>query len=736
MFWSAGSLHAQDFVKCGTPSVIDAVRLGKAMPNMLPSTVSMREVLSPSGKFRLEFDTTGTHAVPLADLNTNGIPDYIDRAGEFADESWRVMVDSLRYVDPLIPGSPYRIRFLKQGSYGYTQPSGSTTFIVVHSTFDGFPANDDPDGDQLGALKVTIAHELKHAIQYTTSRWRGETGGVPWAEMDATMMEEVVYPQVNDYVSYTGSGSIFTSPTSSVPGSYSMASFSLFYHERVGPRFWVDVWNRIRNDNFITMRDAMGGVLGPLYEEYFVANHLWHNASGTRAKPNYGFADRAKFPTTASTPLDNPVNVSVASLNRFSARHFRYVPTAQDTGSVYVLGYRVNRAVRFGVVAYMKDGSVVEGIYPVVHDWSEAETYELFRLPIRFENIELLSIVVANTGATSFSNTPARFSVTPIHRIPKFPYGDFNIDAQVNEQDLTDFLAYLVGKTTLSSPLSAVFRSDLTQNGTLTALDAAYLFQNRRPADADAFGVGPGAARFPVPWGPIDGLIWVDPDRPFFGINANLQIESVAEGDTILVHLPFGSRVEARTATLLERESALILSDVKNRALPASAQRSDWMQDGKTTRFAHVQNVASTGESRLTLSFRAVRKDTTVLVLQSGLLDEIGFYRTDSITIITNPKTPVGLESDVDAPRALRLGAYPNPFNPNTVIRFRLSVFGKVELSVFDVLGRRVRMLTNDTLPAGEHSVRFDAGNLSSGVYVLVLDTDGQRLVRTLTLIK
>ncbi|NDC89953.1 MAG: hypothetical protein EB075_14345, partial [Bacteroidetes bacterium] len=345
MFWGAGFLHAQDVVKCGTPSVIEAVARGKFRASALPTTQATREVLSPSGKFRLEFDDSGTHAVPMADLNANGIPDYVDRAGEYADESWRVMVDSLGYVDPLLPGSPYRIRFLSQGSYGYTEPSGSTTFIVVHSTFDGFPQNDDPDGDRLGALKVTIAHELKHAIQYATSRWRGETGGVSWAEMDATMMEEVVYPQVNDYVSYTTSGSIFTSPTTSVPGAYSMASFSLFYHERVGQRFWVNVWNTIRVNNTITMRDAMATHLGPLYDEYFLANHLWHNASGTRAKPNYGFADRAKFPTTSSTLLTNPTDVSVSSLNRFAARHFRYVPTPQDTGNVFLLGYRVNRAV-------------------------------------------------------------------------------------------------------------------------------------------------------------------------------------------------------------------------------------------------------------------------------------------------------------------------------------------------------------------------------------------------------
>jgi len=737
-------LQAQEHVKCGTPSVMEAMRRGKALPDPLPTTQATREVLSPSGKFVLRFETAGPDSVPSADLNTNGIPDYIERAGEYADESWRVMVASMGYVDPLIPGTPYLIRFQKIGFYGFTNPIGATTNIVVHSTFDGFPENDDPDGDQLGALKVTIAHELKHAIQYATSRWRGETGQVSWVEMDATMMEEVVYPQVNDYVSYTGSGSIFSNPTLSIPGAYAMASFSLFYHERKGPQFWVNVWNRIRDNNYITMRDAMYSQLGPLYEEYFVANHLWHHASGTRARPEYGFSDRAKFPTTSSLLLTSSTDVTVGSLNRYSARHYHYVPTPQDTGRVYFLGYRLNDNIQFGVIAYLKDGTVVEGIRPVVRDFDRINAYELFKLPnsVRFEDVAIIGVVVANTGGsniTGFNITSARFSISPIHRIPKLPYGDFNLDARVDEQDLTDMLAHLVGKFPLNPSLSSVFRSDLTKNGTLTPLDAAYLFQNKLPSDADAFGVGPGAARF-EPTYPIDGMVWLDIDPPFFGMNPQMQVESVAQGDTILVHLPTGSRVEARFGIMKEQRQALILSDVKNRALDTSAQRADWMQDSTITRFAHVQNVASTGESRLTLSFRAVRKDTTVLVFQSGLIDESGFYRTDSVTIITNPKTPVGVENGPERPSQLSLMNYPNPFNPSTEVRFTIGTQDlasvHTRLAVYDILGRDVRILVDSSMPAGEHSIQFDAGNLSSGVYVLVLDTEGQRLTRSITLIK
>jgi uncharacterized lipoprotein YddW (UPF0748 family) len=61
---------------------------------------------------------------------------------------------------------------------------------------------------------------------------------------------------------------------------------------------------------------------------------------------------------------------------------------------------------------------------------------------------------------------------------------------------------------------------------------------------------------------------------------------------------------------------------------------------------------------------------------------------------------------------------YPNPFNPETVIRFRLPEATQVRLSVHDVLGREVAVLVSETLPSGSHSVTFEAGTLSTGVYI------------------
>ena len=64
---------------------------------------------------------------------------------------------------------------------------------------------------------------------------------------------------------------------------------------------------------------------------------------------------------------------------------------------------------------------------------------------------------------------------------------------------------------------------------------------------------------------------------------------------------------------------------------------------------------------------------------------------------------------------------YPNPFNPATKIKFGIPKAGKVVLSVYNLLGQKVAELLNAELPAGYHSIIFDAGKLSSGIYIYKL---------------
>jgi len=61
---------------------------------------------------------------------------------------------------------------------------------------------------------------------------------------------------------------------------------------------------------------------------------------------------------------------------------------------------------------------------------------------------------------------------------------------------------------------------------------------------------------------------------------------------------------------------------------------------------------------------------------------------------------------------------YPNPFNPETVIRYQIPSDGRVIIKVYDILGREAATLVNEEQTRGSHKVTFNASRLASGVYI------------------
>mgnify|MGYP003342445414 CR=1 FL=1 len=80
--------------------------------------------------------------------------------------------------------------------------------------------------------------------------------------------------------------------------------------------------------------------------------------------------------------------------------------------------------------------------------------------------------------------------------------------------------------------------------------------------------------------------------------------------------------------------------------------------------------------------------------------------------------------------------AYPNPFNPQTTVPFAIDRSAHVHLAVFDILGRQVETLVDSVLPAGAHSVVFDASRVPSGTYLVRMVADGVTATRMVTLLK
>ncbi|MCX7798626.1 MAG: Ig-like domain-containing protein [Melioribacter sp.] len=79
---------------------------------------------------------------------------------------------------------------------------------------------------------------------------------------------------------------------------------------------------------------------------------------------------------------------------------------------------------------------------------------------------------------------------------------------------------------------------------------------------------------------------------------------------------------------------------------------------------------------------------------------------------------------------------YPNPFNPYTFIEYQLPSAEKVELKVYDLLGRLVTTIVDEFQNAGSYKVIFDGSNLSSGVYFYRLRTNNYCETKCMVLLK
>ena len=90
---------------------------------------------------------------------------------------------------------------------------------------------------------------------------------------------------------------------------------------------------------------------------------------------------------------------------------------------------------------------------------------------------------------------------------------------------------------------------------------------------------------------------------------------------------------------------------------------------------------------------------------------------------------------------ALKMASYPNPFNAETIVQFELPQAGEVELTVYNVLGQRMRRLVTAFLPAGAHRAhwdgRDDAGHeAASGVYLVAASAPGLRGTQRVLLLR
>ena len=372
---------------------------------------------SPGGHYKLHYNTSGANAVPTTDNNHNGIPDYVENCANYCDSTWRTEIDNLHYMTPPSDGvsggdSRYDIYFEEMGYYGYTQPEGAgpnpwndrISFISIHRNFIGFPPNTDPDGDQLGAAKVTIAHEFYHAVQFAYDY--GEE--LWWMEAGSTWMEDVVFDVVNDNYNYLST--FFSSPQTALTDNtfhvYSSFIWPKFLEERFADTTLAKrIWEACRYTTAYNAINDSLSLVGYNFDSALAEFTTWNFVTSTRNDGHhYGEAGFYPAMTMAESQSAYPVAMHIVSA------------APQGYGSAYIrfspAGYKDRLRISF-------DGSdgVEWAAYIIKSSSLNTHTFEkLVMNPSgwtavanidSFQNYYSVTLVAANisqyTGGNSFS---------------------------------------------------------------------------------------------------------------------------------------------------------------------------------------------------------------------------------------------------------------------------------------------------------------------------------------------
>jgi hypothetical protein len=412
-------------LKCGTSLVREYLDLRDRLASDVIATIetylappageARLSHFSPSGLFRINYATTGGDAVPGEDADGNYVPDFVERVAEYLDYSLDFECNQLGFeTPPFQADAAYMSIYLADldGVYGFTQPLSyppGMTRITMDNDFIGYPPNDDPDGNALGAAKVTAAHEFKHSTQYAGSRW-SEDG---WVEVDATWMEEIAYPETNDYLNYLSFGSPIADPDialdggSTGTGSYEDCVWQHYQSQRFGNQFVVDLWDHRKSNTSEEMIDSYEAVLldyGMDLVTAWTEFTTWNFATGVRDLTDDGYAEAEIYPTgSAQRTVYSYPSTYNGSVTRLAANFIRCLYVDEPGKRIQVtLDGSDDARMTLGVVVNESYATNAGTMYFVDLDANNDAVYEV---PYDLEGVYSVGIVVGNANKTGVNRS-------------------------------------------------------------------------------------------------------------------------------------------------------------------------------------------------------------------------------------------------------------------------------------------------------------------------------------------
>lgn len=653
--------------------------------------------VASDSKFIIHYDTTGTNQVPLEDESGSGTPDWIEMAAHIAD-SVLSEYGKMGYETHLNVGEDTYPIYLKNISYyGYAMENPPQLIIDNDFSQSYF------ESQGLDGMRVTIAHELFHAVQfqYVEMAYYSSIGW--WMEMTATFMEEIMYDDVNDYYQYIdpdgwggNAPSIYGGPHLGLNRfhgiyPYSGAVFPIYLMERYGRDEALDI---IR-DSFVVGPATTSGIVNTIVSgtgtgginEVLAEFWTWSYFTGTRAIDGKFFTEGAHY---RPPPLDTTVYAGMAAANT--------VVGLSDSGMVS----RIVGANGLGAV-----------LQRVVPDGSPGGFSATFATAGDTVNHWSWRVVIRSGDDITVFSTPSQYADTT-----------WSVDVTAAHwSDATDVL--IVGA-----------------NGSLSGTQKSF----RYTLDYDAVS---DVNRPPV-WRPLadtsvhEGveLVFIvsayDPDGDNLDYDTPVLPMGAVFTDSTFRWTPMHGQAGDTLAVFSVTDGEYTVLDTVYIEVIQVNRPPIW----------YTRNDTSTLEGKeLVFVVSAYDPDGDSLVYDAPILP-LGAVFTDSTFRWTPTHDQLGdtmavfsvydgkatvldtvliSVAGIPLPSQVRLGQnYPNPFNPSTNIPVDLPEPGHMTLAVYDVSGRLVATLAEGHYPAGTHRFVWDATTATglhagAGVYIVRL---------------
>jgi hypothetical protein len=356
---SIGALAAAALLTAACGDEGDVPHVGHAPQQIRPTdgsgwngngygSVTVKSWDTPSGKFRVHYTLEGNNAVPAADSDSDGTPDFVEEFGKVFDEVYKEEVQTLGFRSPLDDalyhdrpdyGGDGRFDVYLQdqsGADGYYvreacqsgQPPRCAGYMVVENDFTEFSYPTPKDG-----MKVLASHEFFHAVQ---NAYRAGLPGT-FSEATAVWATEQTYPAQNDFESFIRH--FFKTPERSLDHilggpvdlfPYGLAIWPTFLAERFGAKLLPAVMDELSEKGQSSdPLDAVDRVLARDQQSSLSAAYaefaLWNLLTGKRAGSGAaGYKAAAGFPevpvATGTQALPLRISGEIAYLG---ARYYR-----------------------------------------------------------------------------------------------------------------------------------------------------------------------------------------------------------------------------------------------------------------------------------------------------------------------------------------------------------------------------------------------------------------------------